>query len=64
MPTPANPNTNQFRCESCGRHFNSQEELKTHEPKCSAAKATGSGSTKTGQGKLEDGPDREWVSTP
>ena len=64
MPTNAPPDANRFRCESCGRHFNTEEELRTHAAECSAAKATGSGSRQTGQGKLEEGPDREWVSTP
>jgi len=64
MPTPDNPDRNQFRCESCGRHFDSREELKEHALSCAAAKATGSGSTETDKGKLEEGPDRDWVSTP
>jgi hypothetical protein len=64
MPTPASPQTNHFRCEACGRKFNSSEELKAHQAECAAAKATGSGSTKTGQGGREEGEDREWVSTP
>jgi len=64
MPTPANPESNQYRCKSCGRHLNSKDALTAHEAECSAAKATGSGNMETDQGKLEDGPDREWVSTP
>jgi Zinc-finger double-stranded RNA-binding len=64
MPTPASPGTNQFRCPACGRKFNTDEELKTHETECAAAKATGSGSTQTNQGDREEGEDREWVSTP
>jgi hypothetical protein len=34
----AGPNTNQFRCNSCGRYFNSQRELSEHEPECRTAK--------------------------
>lgn len=34
----AGPNTNQFRCESCGRYFNTQAELSTHEVECRLAK--------------------------
>jgi hypothetical protein len=64
MPTGASPETNQFRCEACGRKFNTAEELKSHEVECAAAKATGSGSRQTGQGNREEGEDREWVSTP
>jgi hypothetical protein len=64
MPTPASPQTNQYRCEACGRKFNTRNELKTHEVECKAAKATGSGSRELNQGKREEGEDREWVSTP
>jgi len=64
MPTQEKSNTNQFRCESCGRHFDSSEDLKVHAASCAAAKATGSGSTETRKGRLEEGPDRDWVSTP
>jgi hypothetical protein len=40
----AAPGTNQFRCNACGRYFNSDEELSTHEPECRLAKvATSSG---------------------
>jgi len=35
----AGPETNQFRCETCGRWFNSQQELSQHEIECRAAKA-------------------------
>lgn len=64
MPTEAGPETNRYRCEACGRHFNTAEELREHAKECTAAKATGSGSKKTGQGDREEGDDREWVSTP
>ena len=40
----ASPGTNQFRCESCGRWFNTQSELAEHETECRAAKtATAAG---------------------
>jgi tRNA(Ile2) C34 agmatinyltransferase TiaS len=39
MPTPASPGTNQFRCNACGRYFNTQSELSEHEVECRAAKA-------------------------
>ena len=64
MPTTENPNVKRFRCESCGRHFNFSEELAAHAPSCAAAKATGSGSTEVNKRPLEEGPDRDWVSTP
>ena len=35
----ASPGTNQFRCETCGRWFNTQSELAEHETECRAAKA-------------------------
>lgn len=35
----ASPQTNQFRCETCGRWFNTQSELGRHETECRAAKA-------------------------
>ncbi len=35
----AGPGTNQFRCESCGRYFNTREELSQHETECRTAKA-------------------------
>jgi hypothetical protein len=44
MPNPAGPGTNKYNCHSCGRHFNTPEELRAHEPECRAAKdATGGG---------------------
>jgi hypothetical protein len=39
MPTPAGPDTNQFRCNACGRYFNAADELSTHEVECRTAKA-------------------------
>lgn len=38
MPTPADPGTNQYRCNACGRYFNTSDELREHEPDCRAAK--------------------------
>jgi hypothetical protein len=35
----AGPGTNQFRCSACGRYFNTQEELSSHEGECRLAKA-------------------------
>lgn len=35
----AGSDTNQFRCETCGRYFNTQEELSQHETECRLAKA-------------------------
>ncbi len=46
----AGPNTNQFRCNSCGRYFNTQSELSQHEPECRTAKAA----TATGREELRD----------
>lgn len=64
MPTEAQAGTNQFRCDACGRRFNTGEELKSHQVECLAAKAAGSGSRQTSQSDREAGEGREWVSTP
>ena len=40
MPTPAGPNTNEFRCNACGRYFNTQAELSAHEVECRNSKMT------------------------
>jgi hypothetical protein len=65
MPTPASPGTNRFLCEACGRHFNTESELKQHAVECVAAKQSGSGDTRAaGAGQREEGEDRDWVSTP
>lgn len=39
----AGPNTNRFRCETCGRYFNTQEELAAHETECRLAKQATAG---------------------
>ena len=39
----AGPNTNRFRCETCGRYFNTQGELSTHETECRLAKQATAG---------------------
>jgi hypothetical protein len=49
MPTPASPGTNQFRCNACGRYFNTQQELSGHEIECRTLKQT----TETGRRELE-----------
>jgi tRNA(Ile2) C34 agmatinyltransferase TiaS len=41
MPTPAAPGTNQFRCDSCGRRFNTQEEIARHQVDCKGAEQSG-----------------------
>jgi tRNA(Ile2) C34 agmatinyltransferase TiaS len=38
MPTNASEGTNQFRCNACGRYFNTEAELSEHETECRAAK--------------------------
>lgn len=35
----AGPDTNEFRCETCGRWFNTKAELDAHQPECALAKA-------------------------
>jgi hypothetical protein len=40
----AGPGTNQFHCDSCGRYFNTQDELSAHQTECRLAKnATAAG---------------------
>jgi Protein of unknown function (DUF2934) len=39
MSRLADPNTNEFHCNACGRFFNSQAELSAHEIECRTAKA-------------------------
>ena len=34
------PQTNQFRCNACGRYFNTEDELTGHERECRLAKQT------------------------
>jgi len=63
MPTSQSPGTNKFRCEACGRHFNTPQELTEHERECAAAQATGR-PNKPKANPWEEGEDREWVSTP
>src|SRR3954463_157583 len=46
----AGPNTNQFRCNSCGRYFNTQDELSQHETECRIAKVA----TQAGREDLKD----------
>ena len=46
----ADPGTNQFKCESCGRYFNTAQELSTHSVECRAAKS----STAEGRAELLD----------
>lgn len=62
MPSPASPDTNQFRCEACGRYFNSGEELKAHATECEGAKQ--SQVHKEHAVEPQYGQDREWKSTP
>jgi hypothetical protein len=50
MPTPASPDTNNFRCNACGRYFNTQNELSSHEAECRPAKMA----TESGRRDLEE----------
>jgi transposase-like protein len=49
MPSPASPNTSQYRCDSCGRYFDDRATLAAHEAECRLAKMT----TETGRKELE-----------
>ncbi len=46
----AGPDTNQFRCNACGRYFNTQSELSQHETECRSAKVA----TATGREELKE----------
>ena len=48
MPTNASPDANNFRCNSCGRYYNTADELRAHEPECRLAKM----STEAGRAEL------------
>ena len=39
----AGPGTNQFQCATCGRYFNTRQQLEEHQPECRLAKAAISG---------------------
>lgn len=49
MPTPAGPETNNFRCDACGRWFNTGEQLSNHQAECVVARQT----TDAGRRNLE-----------
>jgi hypothetical protein len=63
MPSPASPGTNQYRCQYCDRHFNSETELDQHQTECRAAYQSGA-KNKPAADRLKEGDDREWKSVP
>jgi hypothetical protein len=63
MPTPQSADTNRFRCEFCGRHFNTEDELRSHQPECRAAHQAAH-PHEDPKAAREEGEDRDWVSTP
>ena len=65
MPVPASPGTNEFRCEMCGRFFNTSGELDEHQADCAQAYQSGRANKEEEQPKAgQKGADHEWVSTP
>ena len=46
MPTNQSPGTNQLRCDACGRFFNTEDELRTHQQDCIAAQQSGAAAPK------------------
>lgn len=65
MPVPASPGTNQYRCELCGRYFNTQAELDEHQRDCAEAYRSGRPHKEEEQPKAKPhDPDRDWASTP
>ena len=49
MPSNAPSSTNNFRCNACGRYFDTAGQLASHEIECRAAKQA----TETGRAELE-----------
>jgi hypothetical protein len=64
MPTPQSPGTNQFRCDACGRHFNTEDELNRHRRECAAAQQSGRSDRPIAETPLEETEDRDWRSVP
>ena len=64
MPAGHSPETNQYRCEACGRHFNTEPEIAEHQKTCVAALQSGQSGKSPIQHPREEGDDREWVSVP
>jgi len=64
MPTEQSSGTNKFRCEACGRHFNTRGELQEHQTDCLAAQQSGDPHKPHVDHPREEGEDREWVSVP
>jgi hypothetical protein len=58
------PELNQYRCATCGRHFNSSDELAEHAEGCEAAFQSGRVNKAKVEEPREDGVDRDWVSVP
>jgi hypothetical protein len=58
MPTAAGPGTNEYRCASCGRFFNSEDEFTEHRKECEAREQ------RPREGGREHEKDREWISRP
>jgi hypothetical protein len=58
MPTPAGPDTNQYRCNSCGRFFNEENEYLEHRKECEAHEL------RHHEAGRDHEHDRDWVSTP
>jgi hypothetical protein len=63
MPTEQSPGTNKFRCDACGRFFNTEAELRTHQQDCVAAQQSGGPKPKA-RDPQEEPADRDWFSTP
>ena len=63
MPVPQGQETNQFRCEFCGRFFNDEEEFAEHRRECGAAHQSGAEKPVADDPRKEGG-DREWTSKP
>jgi hypothetical protein len=64
MPATHKPDSNRERCDTCGRHFNTPEELAEHRRDCLAAQQSGKPGKAKAEHPREEGEDRDWVSVP
>src|SRR5437762_3807902 len=55
---------NQYRCETCGRWFDTLENLKQHEPECLGVEQSGRTGKPRATGEKDEGADRAWRPVP
>jgi len=65
MPRDNRDEMHKIRCDSCGRWFDTAEELAIHKPDCEGAARSGKIAGKPQvSGEKDEGEDREWVGVP